>query len=448
MSDSSRHEKAQKLVRTWLTHCQHLSGDALSLPHGSGVCAEYALEKLLELYDGNITDVDVRQNAGVLMDLCKSKLSGGLGYQATSMEGLREVLELGLKTFQKADRLDRSGNADYSVIRRMYFNAWEFLGVVAHGMAQRQRKAEWSAPEWCDMNDIKGKMRYSMWRATEIWKAERENREPVAPPALDDGQGFEEWLMAEETASQADKRHCREFFEGQKVLYSESGMSHSKAPGTVVRVQWTQDKMVECDVRLDGDGSIVRKVRNEYLSPLIHVKDEVCITGGSVKAKVEDVNDSVWPPRYLVLTSSQSLEEVEDDDVYFEIEKDQSTTVSVQSSDDEKRDTIENWESSSSESFSSHDSHIETQEREFPEPPQTQPAVLPQSPVNSEPIPSPVVPQDTNVSKRYKDDIKTLCKGEKLCKSALSAISFGDAATAVKYLQMALEALQIENNNK
>ena len=71
-----------------------------------------------------------------------------------------------------------------------------------------------------------------------------------------------------------------------------------------------------------------------------------------------------------------------------------------------------------------------------------------QSPVNSEPIPSPVVPQDTNVSKRYKDDIETLCKGEKLCKSALSAISFGDAATAVKYLQMALEALQIENNNK
>jgi len=149
------------------------------------------------------------------------------------------------------------------------------------------------------------------------------------------------------------------------------------------------------------------------------------------------VNASVWPPRYLVLTSSQSLEEVEDDDLFFERE-DRSvhgttTPASVESSGDEMDGTVDPWVSSSDSS-----SHDSLEDNEFKEPPQTQPAaVLPES------IPSGV--QNTQVSKKYNDDIETLCKGEKLCKSALSAISFGDAPTAVKYLQQALEALQVEN---
>lgn len=441
MSDDLRHEKAQKHVRTWLTHCQHLSGDALSLRYGSGVCAEYALEKLLEMYDNDIKDADIREKAGLLLDLCKSHLSGTLGYEGASLQGLCEVLELGMKTFEKADRLDRSGSSDFSVIRRMYYSAWEFFGVVIHGMARRKGREGWSIPEWYSIEDVKGKSRYSMWRATEIWKAERENREPVAPPGLDDGQGFEEWLMSEESGSNGS-RYCRNFFEGQKVLYSESGRSYSKTPGTVVRVQWNDTShLVECDVRLDSDGNVVKKVRNEYLAPLINVGDIVCISGGSVKAKVEDVNDSMWPPRYLVLTVHQSLEEVEDEDVYFPERESEAKPVGedVESTPHGGAHVTDISDDSSNVS-----SYVETSSyEEYSEQPLEKNNV-----VVTEEKPAESLPRDNvqttqkDTTELYNDDIESLCKGEKLCKSALSAISFGDAPTAVKYLQQALETLQ------
>lgn len=481
-SDRTRHEKALKLVATWLTHCHHLSGDAFSLRCGSGVCAEYGLEKLLDMYNNDITDADVRQKAGLLMEICRSNLSGTLGYEAASLQGLREILELGMKTFSKADTLDRSGSAEYSVVRKMYYSAWEFLCVVAHGLDQRERRAlskgeeAWLAPEWCHIDDVKGKIRYSMWRATEIWKAEREHREPVAPPVSNDGAAFEAWLLSQEDDTNKDTcRHCRDFIEGQKVLYSESGRSYTKTPGTIMRVDWNgSQEIVECVVQLDdGHNTVVKKVRNEFLSPLINVDDTVWIEGGSAKGKVEDVNDSVWPPTYLVMTSKKSLEEVEDDDIYFaeidtnndnakkEIVEEDGTRVPVPASDsstdslDDQRLTspqrassIEegnppfSYEAHTQQEYSAPSSESDGEDvEEFPS--RAGPQRMEPKPLY--PVQSLDTHKHTPDPPKYQDDIESMCKGEKLCKSALSAISFGDAHTAVKYLQQAIETLQIQN---
>lgn len=487
-----RRQKAQKLVTTWLTHCQNLSGNALSLRCGAGVCAEYALEKVLKMYNNDIKDADVRRKAGLLMEMCKTYLSGGAGYDTASLQGLREMLDLGLKTFGKADALEKSGSTDYSVVRRMYYNAWEFLEVVAHGLEQRERKAlskglgQWTSPEWCDGIDIKGKIRYSMWRATEIWKAEKEGRVPVAPGDGGDQDMLEEWLLSDDGSDIASNvRNSRDFVVGQNVLYSRNCRSYDKVPGTVVKVAWN-DKYgkAEYDIKMAHGGTVVKKVSNEFLSPLIDVGESVFIKDGSVEAKIEDVDNSAWPPSYLVLTSSQSLEEVGDEDVFFRHNEDKkeqrrdgshldstdgdrvndvvlrtehlgvlddpqvatNTGVDIERKEDispcEVHNPSQEQHYTTSSYSGSSTTSTELNAAETISPPEKGTEV--EERIQTTPKASPRISHKSTQVK-YKDDVESMCKGEKLCKSALSALSFGDVTTAVRYLREALDTLEINS---
>jgi hypothetical protein len=414
MDDSAVDKKLKAILATWLTHCKTIQP---SRPCGAGVCAEYALQKLLKV-DNALKSSEIRQGANLLMNIAKENLSPG-GYKASSSQGHKEVLELGLSTFSKADALDRSGRYD-SLTRKMYYNAWEFLGVVQD----------------CDdvkTPDVEEKLKYAMWRATEIWKAHKEHREPIPPPThdfkLSDEYGDLEGELDKLLRIDSPRTHrpVRKYQVGEPVLYSEDARAHRKVRATVMRIGWNdREQIPEYDIVLDDDNGFVRGVKNEFLAPCIDVGDCVLVSGEE-PARVEDVFYSTWPPKYLVYKESGGLEEVHDIDLCT---SEQKPVEFVESGSDVSVASGERSISSNREmKMDSEESH------EFLASKQDPGDTL--APRGKGPDVSPLV---AKVSAAPQADMESLARAEKSTKSALSALHFGDVPTAIHFL---LDALQI-----
>ena len=85
-----------------------------------------------------------------------------------------EFENFALKIFAKADEADRRGSRTVNTAK-LYYAASVFLDVL------RQFEDEGELGE-----DLASKRRYAAWRAAEIVKADKEGREPSAPPSMDD----------------------------------------------------------------------------------------------------------------------------------------------------------------------------------------------------------------------------------------------------------------------
>lgn len=466
-NDESARQKQAALLRTWLTHCKNLE---TSFPCGTGVCAEYAIRRVLEV-DKSPKDPNVRQGTKVLMEIVTKTLSP---YKDKAPVGRKEVLQLGLDTFRKADGLDRSGRRD-SLTRQLYYNAWEFLDLV-NWLGREDPMESDGLPE-----DLQEKVRYAMWRATELRKAEKENREPCPPPLRDED--VEEELDAflhsgdddDEVVEEGgrDVVALRDYAVGDVVLYSKDARAHNRLRATVIETLWNdkeniQEYMIECE-----NGMCVR-TRNECLAPCVAVGEKMVLESGKA-ATIEGIYDSQWPPRYLVVKDSGGLEEVQDDEMFkprtaqerkswgprgegdgaapsesppppsppssssyedqYEESREELASQHVSKADLERQeDTNDDHQPSSSDDDVDRKDCVQ----------QRLPVIDSNPHIVSKPTRHSTVPMRPGGA-RYKTDIESMCKAEKLTKSALSAISFGDAATAVKYLSEALQMIDMNS---
>ena len=474
-SDSAKQKQAA-LLRTWLTHCKNLE---TRIPCGAGVCAEYAIRRVLEL-DKSPKDPGIRQATKVLMEIVTRTLSP---YKDKAPVGRKDVLQFGLDTFRKADGLDRSGRRD-SITRKLYYNAWEFLNLV-HWLAKEDPMESDSLPE-----DLQEKIRYAMWRATELWKAEKEKREPCPPPLkdedvekelnefLDDAEQStdeEEDELLEEDDVITQGAALRNYAVGDTVLYSKDARAHNKLYATIKDIVWNEKENVQEYMITCENGPSV-KTRNEFLAPCIAVGDKTVLESGSA-ATIENVYDSHWPPRYLVVKDSGGLEEVQDEEMYKpRVPQEKKSSVprgnaspsfspSYSSSSYEDEINIEEREEGravrevfkadlhnqvdAAHTRSDHDPSSSDDDIDQADCMQNRPNVIDsvsvskasERPARHTAAPAPQRP----VRARYNTDIESMCKAEKLTKSALSAISFGDAATAVKFLSEALQTIDINS---
>lgn len=85
-----------------------------------------------------------------------------------------EFENFALKIFARADEADRRGTRTVNTAK-LYYAASVFLDAL------RQFEDEGELGE-----DLASKRRYAAWRAAEIVKADKEGREPSAPPSMDD----------------------------------------------------------------------------------------------------------------------------------------------------------------------------------------------------------------------------------------------------------------------
>lgn len=85
-----------------------------------------------------------------------------------------EFENFALKIFARADEADRRGSRTVNTAK-LYYAASVFLDAL------RQFEDEGELGE-----DLASKRRYAAWRAAEIVKADKEGREPSAPPSMDD----------------------------------------------------------------------------------------------------------------------------------------------------------------------------------------------------------------------------------------------------------------------
>lgn len=85
-----------------------------------------------------------------------------------------EFENFALKIFARADEADRRGSRTVNTAK-LYYAASVFLDAL------RQFEDEGELGE-----DLASKRRYAAWRAAEIVKADKEGREPSAPPSIDD----------------------------------------------------------------------------------------------------------------------------------------------------------------------------------------------------------------------------------------------------------------------
>lgn len=477
----SAKQKQAAILRTWLTHCKNLE---TKIPCGAGVCAEYAVRRVLEL-DNPPKDPGIIQAIKVLMEMMERTVSP---YKDKAPVGRREVLQFGLDTFWKADGLDRSGRRD-SITRQLYYNAWEFLDLV-QSLAEKDPMESDSLPE-----DLHDKVRYAMWRATELWKAEKEKREPCPPPLRDgdDDDDVEKELneflaSAEQDVDEEDDDDdvitqgaaLRDYAVGDTVLYSKDARAHNKIYATIKDIVWNKKENVQ-EYMISCENGLCVKTRNEFLAPCIDVGDKTVLESGSA-ATIENVYDSHWPPRYLVVKDSGGLKEVQDEEMYkprvpqekkSSVQSDTASLHSPSSSsyEDEQQsikereeeaeeaeaaegraiqeifkaglhnqvDTRDNYDPSSS------DDDIDQTEY-IPNQPSVIDPVLVISKASETPARRTVAPAPSRpVAAQYKTDVESMCKAEKLTKSALSAINFGDAATAVKFLSEALQTIDMNS---
>ena len=416
-------------------------------------------------------------------------------------------------------------------------------------------------------DEVKGigeKRRYATWRATEIWKAQREGRavnvqgiETVGgtrkavnvgdPRSAEDPSSAvgttsakdttqsvgppPSWpLSARPTSEQRLDRHpenlrpMRSYKVGDVVWYSQVLRACSRVKARVTRVCSNGNAASPLyDVVEEKSGDTRQNVREETCAPMIEVGHSVVVgdTDGFNEAIVEEVYFSHWPPKYLCLIYG-ALEEVEDENLYHNEDAQELTLSSSednsedeaevhdvraprppQSITDEDNESVrvhtedaeevydESPADSSGEEYQAvtetdlGDESDETKEglgkeldgdseplEKFPEVESEEEQHeqtdeeseeklagegkpddhLPAGPARRPPPPNPPVvtvataastqKHTAPVPARFKDDIVSLTKAEKLCRSAISCISFGDAPSAVRFLKDALDTLQ------
>ena len=423
--------------------------------------------------------------------------------------------------------------------------AWEFFGVVAWMREKGKLPVEEGLGE---------KRRYAMWRSTEIWKAQKDDRmvdvrgidtsmDTNPAPGSDNktvaenkgehvmyynkqtGEHVDAIITAidrtvnphsftvdlysngldkpvtcvgRETESsrlsntvlkgrqpsppaassppnREDLRPTRSFKVGDDIWYSQVLRGCSRVKARVVRVGWDDAKGgLVYDIAQKG-GVVQRNVRPETCAPILEHGD--CLVfgdeGGFDSAIIEEVYHDHWPPRYMCLVNG-GLMELEDEYLYFD---EGEEVVLSSSSDDESEEAVVNSapeaegeadgvpqpEASGGEpveepSEGPVDAPVEGMVDENAEVPAKK--IEQTNKISKEPEkPAPVkevqrttaklptaattrtTPQATLASSPMNDDIVSMTKAEKLCKSAISCMSFGDAPAAVRFLQEALDTL-------
>ena len=107
------------------------------------MCAVVAVEKLYADYGARVAKLpDVQEGLGELMGYVKwGLMRDGRIPPEGEREGVEGLLRFADGMFEKAVRWERvlvgggkrsvRGSADWGTVKRLYFNAWEFFGVVS-----------------------------------------------------------------------------------------------------------------------------------------------------------------------------------------------------------------------------------------------------------------------------------------------------------------------------
>ena len=509
------------------------------------MCAVVAVEKLYADYGARVAKLpDVQEGLGELMGYVKwGLMRDGRIPPEGEREGVEGLLRFADGMFEKAVRWERvlvgggkrsaRGSADWGTVKRLYFNAWEFFGVVSWMEKKRNGVGAGFGVE--AVGAVHEKARYATWRATEIFKAGKEGREVDVRGVTLDGDGDISGAVggesgvselpyvahSEETQSQSHRtqakkksrtlRQARAFAVGDEVWYSAALRGCSRVKGTVMRVGWNDvEGVLEYDV-VEAGGQVRNGVRGEACAPSVKVGD--CIVVGEYAEDgeegkqgdvgyedglVEEVYFSSWPPKYLCMVAG-GLEEVEDVCLYFdkadegalmaELEKEEEKEEEEEEEKEEEEEEEEekggtgvcDAEETGLEEGNSEQGGAETPTASEPRPflppapsanppavegnqstfkqgtndlspadtippaadvKESKPESLPPPPEAPEAPEAPAAPAGKKTpSSRLKDDVVSMNKAEKLAKSAISCISFGDAPSAVRFLQEAIDAL-------
>ncbi len=364
--------------------------------------------------------------------------------------------------------------------------AWEFFGVVAW-MGEQGK----SPPMEEGLGE---RRRYAMWRSTEIWKAQKNAREvdvrgiDTSTDTNTESKGRQSSPSAGSSSppSREELRLVRSYKVGDNVWYSQALRGCSRVKAVVVRVGW--DDIANgpvYDVAEDKSAVVRRNVPPEACAPMLEVGD--CVVFGDEDgfdaALIESIYSSHWPPRYMILVDG-GLMEVEDEYLYFDDEgaevvlssssEDESDTVVVdvvaaaqRTAEEEEREEVPQPEARdgepaeepakepakepasdsgekkeqnevAKESEKSTDATVKGRQRTEAKPPP------PAAPTTATPVATPAtlaIPP----SSQWNDDVVSMTRAEKLCKSAVSCISFGDVPSAVRFLHEAIDTLTRSN---
>jgi hypothetical protein len=342
--------------------------------------------------------------------------------------------------------------------------SWEFFEVVAWMGEKGKLSVEEGLGE---------KRRYAMWRSTEIWKAQKDDREVdvrgidtstdtnTAPGAgktdvsrlsNKESEGRQPSPSAASSPpNREDLRPTRSFEIGDDIWYSQVLRGCSRVKAAVVRVGWDDAKGGHVyDIAQEG-GGVLRNVQPETCAPMLEQGD--CLVFGDEdgfdSAMIEEVYHDHWPPRYLCLVNG-GLMELEDEHLYYD---EGEEVVLPSSSDDESDKVVINTvsaaegeaevvlqpEASGGESPNQPVEELVDEPIKEPEKKEGPANKLPEKPI---PVKEPqrTAPKPP-ASSQMNDDVVSMTKAEKLCKSAISCMSFGDAPAAVRFLQEALDTL-------
>jgi len=372
MNDANAVSVKQKRILTkWLRHCANLEKE---YPLVAGVCADYGIDELKNVSGElkNFKHAEIESGAKALISLIQKHLQSS--YKEKTRQGKEELMALAMRTFEKADALDRCGRWDAKT-RDLFCSAWEFLNVATSGVEVEK--------------GVERKKRYAMWRAVEIKKALEENREPRPPPqAVQDDESLERELEKElgilsEEQQQNERngeddatvaatsnmvnnsKRCgvemegiggkgtdggqqrqsrngtvlvgiRDYFSGQDVIYCEDASGYQTVKAVVCSVAPSETSGQEKYDIMTQDGRRLQ-VLSELLAPDVTCGEEFVLEG-SGEAVVEEIYGSQWPPKYLVKTSSGFAQASDEDLRYYPIPRPSSK---IEQSDDAGEESVE-----------------------------------------------------------------------------------------------------------
>ncbi len=257
-----------------------------------------------------------------------------------------------------------------------------------------------------------------------------------------------------------DLRPVRLFKVGDEIWYSEVLRGCSRVKAKVVQVCLDAVHGPLYDIAEKG-GGVLRNVRPETCAPILVVGD--CLVFGDQdgfgSAMIEEVYNDHWPPRYLCLVNG-GLMEVEDEYLYYD--EGEEVILSSSSEDESHEDALNTVVAAQVEAGASGGEHVEEpieglveellveglveeQPVEPENPTHATVKVMRTTGVTPPTAATRRTPEATPKSSRMNEDIVSMTKAEKLCKSAISCISFGDAPAAVRFLQEALDTLTVPN---
>lgn len=139
-----------------------------SMPKIAYYCRMHAVREGLKLEQRSSQVKETLERATDALERAKGSLT--LNEENDELE----FENFALKIFARADEADRRGTRTVNTAK-LYYAASVFLDAL------RQFEDEGELGE-----DLASKRRYAAWRAAEIVKADKEGREPSAPPSMDD----------------------------------------------------------------------------------------------------------------------------------------------------------------------------------------------------------------------------------------------------------------------